>query len=380
MDQTIKLVDLKRQYEKLKTEIDESIKICLDGTSFIGGDLVTRFEKSFAEFSKVSFCIGISNGTVALELALKSAGVKPGDEVITVSNTFFATAEAILNIGAIPVFIDVDETSGLMDLSKLHKIITKKTSAIVPVHLFGHLVDIQKLSALVENYDIKIIEDAAQAHGAWANWGGPGSLSWAAAFSFYPGKNLGAFGDAGAIVTNSNSLSQQLRKMADHGRTSKYVHELVATNARLDTIQAAVLETKLKKLREWNRKRLEIATKYRGALQGLGFSILANSNFEESAWHLFPVRVSNRNQVMDHMKIHGIETGIHYPVPLHKQPALSSMYSDVALPVTETLCSQIVSLPLHPFLEDKEFKKVVDVFLEVADPIRVAKVSYFDKE
>lgn len=374
LDKVIKLVDLSRQYADLKSDIDERLQACLNNSSFIGGAQVADFEKEFADFCGVKHCIGASNGTTALEVALKSAGVGHGDEVVTVANTFFATAEAIVNIGAVPIFAEVCEENGLLDLELLPAYLSKKTKAIIPVHLFGHLVNIRELNEILGDRDVKVIEDAAQAHGARAQWGVPGQLSWAAAFSFYPGKNLGAVGDGGAITTDDDSLAKILKKMVDHGRISKYEHEIVGTNARLDTVQAAVLSVKLASLEKWNRRRLEIASRYFEVLSNFNFQVLRNRVFEESAWHLFSVRVNNRDKTLNHLKINGIEAGIHYPIPLHKQPALASDYLDVRLPVTEELCSQIISLPLHPFLEDSEIKRVLDVFLEVAQPVLKSKI------
>lgn len=368
MEKVIKLVDLSRQYSDLKTEIDEKLQMCLTQSLFIGGNYVRDFETAFASFCGVKHCIGASNGTTALEVALRSAGVGYGDEVVTVANTFFATAEAIVNVGAVPVFAEVCKASGLLDLELLPAYISNKTKAVIPVHLFGHLVDVRKLNDILGNRDIKVIEDAAQAHGARAQWGAPGQMSWAAAFSFYPGKNLGAFGDGGAIITNDDSRGELLKKMVDHGRISKYEHEIVGTNARLDTLQAAVLSVKLASLSKWNHRRLEVATQYYEVLRGFNFQVLKNELFEESAWHLFAIRVNNRDKTLNHLKMNGIEAGIHYPIPLHKQPALASRYHEISLPVTEELCSQIISLPLHPFLEESEVAKVLDVFLEVAKP------------
>jgi dTDP-4-amino-4,6-dideoxygalactose transaminase len=368
MNPKIKLVDLAKQYQAVKKSIDESIFSCIESSSFIGGKYVQEFERDFAALCCVDHAVGAANGTVALEIALKSAGVKQGDEVITVANTFFATAEAIINVGAVPVFVDVQEQTGLMDLEAVHTHISNRTRAIVPVHLFGHLVNIRNLQKQLQNSEIKIIEDAAQAHGARGEWGNPGSHSWAASFSFYPGKNLGAFGDAGAVVSNSEETISLIRKLIDHGRISKYVHEIVGTNARIDSLQAAILKAKLGALENWNLSRRKVALEYQNILSGSNFKILENQIFNESSWHLFPVRVSNRDEVMKFMSEENIETGIHYPVPLHRQPALKQNFHSLSLPVTEKLCSEIVSLPIHPFLENYEIERVMASFLKIARP------------
>ena len=362
----IKLVDISAQHKELRKELKRALKHVVRNSAFIGGDLLKIFEKSFGEFSEINYVTGVSNGTSAIEIALRANGIGYGDEVITVSNTFFATVEAIYNVGAEPVFIDVKEIDGLMDLDLIEKAITSKTRAIIPVHLFGHLVDMQKLIEITSKYKLKVIEDAAQAHGASADWGTPGALSDCATFSFYPGKNLGAWGDAGAIVTNHEHLHLQFQKLRDHGRLSKYEHDIIGTNARMDSLQAAVLSVKLTKLRSWNHRRIDIAKVYTEILKQRNFRILHSENRYQSAWHLFVVRVSNREAIQEHFKSLGIETGIHYPIPLHLQPALKVQFSNINLAVTETLANEIISIPIHPHLTDKEVLLIANEFIKVA--------------
>jgi len=366
----IKLVDLSRQHIELQTELYDAVQEVVLTNGFIGGKILENFEKRFAEFLNTDFVVGVSNGTSALEVALRANGIGAGDEVITVANSFFATVEAIINIGATPIFVDVNLKDGLMDLGQVESAITSRTRAIIPVHLFGHLVNIQKLKVIAKKFGLIVIEDAAQAHGAIAEWGKPGQLSEAAAFSFYPGKNLGAWGDGGSIATNIPHLASKYTKIRDHGRLSKYEHDLVGGNYRLDSLQAAILAIKLTKLREWNSRREEIANIYMSSLSERGFKILFDEHAYKSAWHLFVVRVANRANVQAHFKKHNIESGIHYPIPLHLQPAIANLYSHIKLPVTELLSGQIVSLPLHPHLTDSEIKEVVFRFLEVASIIK----------
>lgn len=363
----IKLVDLGKQHKDLEVELMTAIENIVATSSFIGGKPVTSFESSFADFCLVDNLIGVSNGTTAIEVALRANGVGEGDEVITVAHTFFATAEAILNVGAKPVFIDVNLVDGLMDISMIEAAITKKTKAVVPVHIYGHLVDIEKLKKTTDKYGLIVIEDAAQAHGASATWGRPGQISEAATFSFYPGKNLGAWGDAGALATNNQELADKYRKIRDHGRITKYEHDVVGMNARMDALQAEVLTIKLSKLRSWNNRRQEIAFRYIEKFKEKGFEALFEENSYESAWHLFVVRVANRDIIQNRFKEADIETGIHYPVPLHKQPALKEMFSGLTLPVTERLAKEIISLPLHPYLTDYEVSVIIDLFLKTAE-------------
>lgn len=364
----IPLVDLFRMHSHLMSDLNNAFEENVKDSSFIGGTPVKTFEEKFASYCGVNEAAGAANGTVALEIALRVAGIKSGDEVITVANTFFATVEAILNVGAVPIFVDICQDNGLMDLNQLPKLITKKTRAVIPVHLFGHLVNIEALTQILTGSEIRIIEDAAQAHGAKGKWGGPGTKSDAATFSFYPGKNLGALGDAGAIVSNNSEFIKMSKKIMDHGRTSKYSHDIIGTNARMDSIQASFLSRKMPYLDQWNLRRTEIATEYTKHLTPLGFSVVANETFDESSWHLFPVKVRNRLDVMNYLKEKNIETGIHYPIPLHKQSALASSYKNTFLPITEKFCEAIISLPIHPYLNDEEIFRIIRAFGEIAQP------------
>ena len=364
----IKLVDLGAQHEELKDELAAVVSKTVAKSAFMGGAIVKNFELNFAEFNKSNFAIGTSNGTSALEVALRVNGVGAGDEVITVANTFFATAESIFNVGATPVFVDIDEVDGLIDISKIASAITSKTKAIIPVHLFGHLVDMPSIMEIARNHRLIVIEDAAQAHGSVAEWGTPGKLSQGACFSFYPGKNLGAWGDAGAIVTDDSHLAALYSKVRDHGRLSKYEHDVVGTNARLDGLQAGILDVKLSALPRWNSRRADIAEKYIQRFTSAGFKVLFDHKKYKSSWHLFVIRVANRDDIQRHFKEREIETGIHYPIPLHKQPALISSFGGQSLPITEKLSAEIISIPIHPHLTESQVEYIIETFLDIAIP------------
>lgn len=364
----IKLVDPYKQHQTLEAELANAVKEIVAGSSFIGGKPVTKFEANFADFCSSENAVGVSNGTSAIEIALRANGVGIGDEVITVAHTFFATAEAILNVGAKPVFVDVNLVDGLMDISMIEGAITNKTKAVIPVHIYGHLVNIEELKKITDKFGLIVIEDAAQAHGASAKWGKPGQITEAATFSFYPGKNLGAWGDAGAIVTNNKILADKYRKIRDHGRLTKYEHDVVGMNARMDALQAEVLSIKLSRLRSWNDRRREIASRYIDSFsKKKNFKVLFQEDSYESAWHLFVIRVANREVIQNVFKEAKIETGIHYPVPLHIQPALQEMYSGLSLPVTERLAGEIISIPLHPYLTDQEVSEIINLFIKTAE-------------
>jgi dTDP-4-amino-4,6-dideoxygalactose transaminase len=367
----IKLVDLNAQHEELIVELLEAVKKVVSESSFIGADSVLGFEKSFAAYCNIEYAVGISNGTTALEVALKGCGISAGDEVITVANTFFATAEAIYNVGAIPIFIDVNILDGLMDTSKIEENIGSRTKAIIPVHLFGNLVNMPEVMRIADKYKLFVIEDAAQAHGASSDWGVPGSLSVCATYSFYPGKNLGAWGDAGAIVTNDEAFAKRVSKIRDHGRISKYAHDLIGVNARMDGLQSSILEVKLRALSKWNRKRQEVAERYIKSFSTAGFKVLSDPTKYSPSWHLFVLRVSNRNEIQDYFKSRMIETGIHYPIPLHKQPAIADQYLQLSLPVTELLAQEIISLPIHPHLTSEQIEEVIKEFLIIAKNLKL---------
>lgn len=361
MDQAnIPLVDLKAQYLALKPEIDAAIQNVLDTTSFILGPQVDAFEKAFATFCGTSHCVAMGNGTDATVLALEALGVGRGDEVITVAHTFIATAEGISELGAVPVFIDVRPDTLLLDVSKLEAAITPRTKAIVPVHLYGQTVDMDPLLQIARKHGLKVVEDACQAHGAEYKGRRAGSMGDAATFSFYPGKNLGAYGDAGAVVTKDAELADWIRRKRNHGRATKYTHDFVGRNSRMDGIQGAVLGVKLPHLDGWNADRRAIAARYDERLAPLGIRRVATQEGCLPVHHLYVVRVAHRDRILANLKEAGIEGGIHYPVPLHLQKAYSHLGMKKGdLPVTETAAGQILSLPIWPGMDTSVLDFVV---------------------
>ncbi len=399
---SIPLVDLKAQYLSLKKEIGDAVERVMAAASFIGGREVGEFEKSFGEFCGVQHCIGVGNGTDALTIALRCLGIGRGDEVVTVPNTFIATAEAISLAGANPVFVDVDEKTFNMDPAKLDELLEQKRrdgepriKAVLPVHLYGQPCDMERILAVARKRGLIVVEDAAQAHGAHCLLpgqgeapdgspgeraaGGPGahakkvgSMGDAACFSFYPGKNLGAYGDAGAVVTNNSTVARKARMLANHGRVEKYEHEVVGLNSRLDTLQAAVLGIKLRRLEEWTERRRQHASLYRRLMAaGVAAGQLAcpaEADYGRHVYHLFVVRVADRDRVRGELKRHGIETGVHYPIPLHLSQAYRHLgYREGDFPVAEKLSKEILSLPMYPELSEEQIETVCDHLLRACN-------------
>jgi dTDP-4-amino-4,6-dideoxygalactose transaminase len=351
--QSVPMVDLRAQYERIRPAIDEAIARVVASAQFIKGPDCEAFEREFAAYCGVRHAVGVANGTDALTLALRAYGVGDGDEIITVANTFIATGEAILLNGARPVFVDVDPVTRTMDPAALEKAITPKTKLIVPVHLYGQPADMEAILGLARPHRLPVLEDAAQAHGADIGGRRCGSFGHAACFSFYPGKNLGAYGDAGMVVSDDRGFVDRVRQLANHGAdTDKYHHVVLGTNSRLDTLQAAVLRAKLPHLEEWNGERRARVVAYHRALEGTPRLILpAERPGVRSAWHLFTIRVPERDRLQAHLETHGISTAIHYLRPLHLQPAMAAAGGQPGdLPVTEQLSREILSLPLYPEL------------------------------
>jgi dTDP-4-amino-4,6-dideoxygalactose transaminase len=358
MSKNIPLVGLFDQYQTIKSEIDAAIQNIITKSAFVGGDEVRRFETEFAAFCEARRCVGVGNGTDALYLALRALGIGPGDEVITVAHTFIATSEAISMTGATPIFIDVTEDTMLMDPALIGQAITTNTKAIVPVHLYGQSCDMDAIMEIARKHGLKVVEDAAQAHGG--RWRGQrvGSIGDAATFSFYPGKNLGAFGDAGAVVSQDEELIERIRMLANHGRLEKYTHKMEGVNSRLDGMQAAILRVKLRHLDEWNAKRRRIADAYREQLTDRGITLPAVHENAEPVWHLFVIRIGERERLQSLLKEEGIATGIHYPVPLHEQPAYEDRRASYSLPVTERAAQEVLSLPMYAELTQEQIEAV----------------------
>jgi dTDP-4-amino-4,6-dideoxygalactose transaminase len=346
----------------------------LGSSQFILGEEVEAFEEAFADYCGTDHAIGCGNGTDALELALAALGVGPGDEVITVAHTFTATAEAIVRSGAEPRFVDVAQGSLLMDPEGVAEAINDRTRAVIPVHLYGGVVEIQPLLEMAREHRIAVIEDAAQAHGATREGRRAGSWGNIATFSFYPGKNLGAIGDAGAVVTSDAALAERVRLLRDHGRTTKYHHQLIGRNSRMDGLQGAVLRLKLKHLDAWNDRRRQVARTFNENLAELpGITPLDSAGHNGSAYHLFVVRVSRRQEWLKRLNALGIATGIHYPIPLHFQKAYRSFTgADVRLPITEAACEEVLSLPMFPEISEAQVQRVIESVAAVADELAAA--------
>lgn len=357
----IPLVDLKAQYLSIKEEIDEAIQRVLNKCNFIMGDEVKEFEEELASFCSAKYAVGVSSGTDALLLALKAINIQPGDEVITVPNTFIATTEAITMAGGKIKFVDINEETFNIDTNKIESAITNKTRAILPVHLYGQPANMDPIKDVAKKYNLKVIEDAAQAHGAEYNNKRVGALGDIGIFSFYPGKNLGAYGDAGAVVTNDPDISHKIAMLRNHGRTKKYEHEYEGYNCRLDTLQAAILRVKLKYINSWNEARRNHASSYRKLLQNTDIILPTEQKVSKHIYHIFAVRTADRDNLLNKLKNEGIGAGIHYPIPLHLQPAYRYLgYKAGDFPVTEKCAREIISLPMYPELDEVKIKKVAE--------------------
>lgn len=351
--------DLQRQYHALKDEIDvAAARVFQSGYFILGGEL-EAFEEEFAAYCGVSHCVGVNSGTDALMLSFRALGLSPGDEVATVSATFFATVIGPLLTGARIRFVDIDPVTRLMDPDLLEKALTPKTKLIVPVHLYGRMADMESISDLAGRIGAGIVEDACQAHGARTGEIGPGMRSDCAVFSFYPTKNLGAFGDAGCVVTNDAGLAGNIRDLRNYGSTEKYHHPMPGINSRLDELQAVVLRVKLKRLDEWNERRRSIARRYLAGIQNDRVILPDIPEGTEHVLYVFAVETDDRDGLKEHLARHGIGSLIHYPAPLHHQEALRE-YRDVHLPHTEKLFERVLSLPLFPELTDDEADRVIE--------------------
>lgn len=353
------LVDLKRRYLSLKKEIDSGISRVIDNTSFIKGEDVTLFEKEFASYCNKSYGIGCANGTVALHLALLALGIGKGDEVITVPNTFIATSESISYVGGKVKFVDIDEKAMLMDLNKLENAITPKTKAIIPVHLYGQMVVMNRLMEIAEKHNLKVIEDCAQCHGAEQH-GRKAPYNDIGTFSMFPAKIMGALGDAGIIVTDTKEYAEKMKMLTDHGRLDKYNSAFEGYNYRLDTMQAAILRPQLKKLDEWVTRRRHLVKLYNELLNGIvetPFEMPGNKH----AYYMYVIKTKKRDELMKKLKDFGISTGVHYPIPLHLQPAYAYLKLKAgSFPVAEKCAKEILSLPLFPEMTDSEAEYVAE--------------------
>jgi len=365
----VPFVDLQAQYRSIKAEVDAAIQRVLDTSAFILGREVEAFERAFAEYVGAGECVGVSNGTAAIQLALQACGVGPGDEVIVPANTFFATAEAVSTAGATPVFVDCDPVTYNLDPNKIEEVITERTRAVIPVHLYGQPADLDAVFEAAERHNLLVFEDAAQAHGARYKGGRVGARGVAGCFSFYPGKNLGAYGEGGAVVTNDPEVARRLRMLRDHGSEQKYRHELVGYNFRLEGIQGAVLNVKLKHLDDWNALRRQHAARYRELLAPLADSgalaLPFEADYAEHVYHLFVIQTEERDSLQRYLSAAGVQTGIHYPVPVHLQPAYAALsHREGDFPNAEAQAQRVLSLPMFAELNGHQLKYVADALAD----------------
>jgi len=359
---SVPFLDLGSSHAPLADVILDDIAELIRSNAFTNGPAVAEFEHAFAAFCGSKICVGVGSGLDALRLALHALGVGPGDEVVVPAATFIATFEAVSQVGATPVPADVDEADYTLATDAAAAAVTHRTRAVMPVHLYGQLADMTRLGELARTRSLAIVEDACQAHGADRNGVRAGEVGVAAAFSFYPGKNLGAFGDAGALITDDERLAEQVRALREHGQRLKYHHDVIGYTSRLDTIQAAVLRHKLPLLNEWNESRREAARRYSEQLAGVGDLILpAVPCGSHPVWHLYVIRTRERDGLADWLRTHGIGVGLHYPQPVHLSAAYSSLgYAPGAFPVTERLATEALSLPIFPGITDEQLSAVVD--------------------
>jgi dTDP-4-amino-4,6-dideoxygalactose transaminase len=360
----IPYADLRSQYRAIKPEIDAAVLRVLDSTQFILGEEVAAFEQEFASYCRTGDAIGVNSGTSALHLALLAAGVGPGDEVITVPFTFVATAAAIVYAGAKPVFVDIDPETYTMAPSEIERAITPRTKAIMPVHLYGHPADMDSIVDIAKRRGLVVIEDAAQAHGAEYKGRRCGSMSVMAAFSFYPGKNLGAYGEGGAVVTSDPALAKKIRVMRSWGEERRYEHSVKGFNYRMDGIQGAILRVKLRHLEAWTEARRARAADYARAFDGTGIATPIERPQCRHVYHVYAVRLANRDATREALQSAGIQTGVHYPIPVHLQPAHADLgYVAGDFPISESAASQVLSLPLFPEMTSEQVQAVAAAVL-----------------
>jgi dTDP-4-amino-4,6-dideoxygalactose transaminase len=368
-------VDLRAQYRTIAREINEAISRVITEADFILGHEVDLFEEEFAAFCGAKYGVGVDSGTSALELALRAYEIGPGAEVITAANSFIASALAISHAGARPVLVDVDPATCTIDVTEIARAVTPRTKAIIPVHLYGQPAHMGPIRQLAEKLDLLIIEDACQAHGARYGGKRTGSLGHAAAFSFYPGKNLGAYGDGGIVVTNDSDVARRLRMLRNYGQKEKYDHQFRGYNRRLDTLQAAILRAKLRHLENWNVLRRWNARLYQRFLEGTGVVTPVEARGTESVWHLYVIQAELRDLLREHLVSRGISASVHYPVPIHLQPAYTDLgYKPGDFPVTEAVAQRILSLPMYPELGVNQIEYISDVIRDftVANPAEIS--------
>jgi len=361
----IPFVDLQAQYRSIASDVIDAMMRVVERGDYILGDDVRLFEEEFAQYIGTSEAVAVGSGLDALELALRAYGVGPGDEVITAANTFIATALAVMAVGARPILVDVDSETYNIDPAAIEAAITSKTKAIMPVHLYGQPADMLPILEIAQQHGLTVIEDAAQAHGAWYDGRRAGAIGHAAGFSFYPAKNLGAYGDGGIVVTNDAATAETIRRLRNYGQRLKYEHSVIGTNSRLDTIQAAILRVKLRRLDHWNAARREHAASYNVLLAGAPIVLPKTAQKCTHVYHLYVIQLDRRSEVQNLLTARGIGTGIHYPIPIHLQEACASLgYRKGDFPVTENAASRILSLPMYPEMTTGQREFVAEELLQ----------------
>jgi dTDP-4-amino-4,6-dideoxygalactose transaminase len=364
--ETVPYLDLRAQYRTLRSEVLSALEEICESASFAQGPATSKFDAEFAAYCGVDHCVSLNSGTSALHLALRCLDVGPGDEVITVSMTFIATAWAISYVGATPVFIDIDPVRRTLDPDKLEAAITSRTKAIIPVHLYGMPAEMDRIMAIAERHGVPVIEDAAQAHGARYKGRRAGQFGQIACFSFYPTKNLGAYGEGGALITNDASIAHRARSLRDHAQSQKYLHEEIGYNYRMDSFQAAVLSIKLNHLDQWNTARVDSARQYTELLKDSSYKLPAQMSDSECVWHCYVIETPERDRIRSGLQDVGIQSAVHYPVPVHLQKAYAHLdYRSGDLPITEALCEHCLALPIYPELSKEKLSRVASVLLDL---------------
>jgi len=375
----INFVDLNKQYSLIKPEIDDAIQRVIKNSSFIGGEEVSAFEEEFAQYCDAHYCAGVNSGTDALKFICMALGIKEGDEVILPVNTFIATALGVSSMGAKPVFVDCEDGTYNIDVKKIEEKITSRTKAIIAVHLYGQPAEMDSIISIAQKHKLYVIEDACQAHGAFYKDRRVGTFGIASAFSFYPGKNLGAYGDGGAVITNDADMTEKIKKLREYGQEKKYVHTERGTNSRLDGLQAAILRVKLRHLDGWNEKRRNVAACYYDNLKDLQIKLPVTMADRNHVYHLFVIETDNRDELLQYMSQKEIFCGIHYPIPLHLQGAYRELgYKEGDFPVSERSASRILSLPVYPELKKEEIryiKNTINEFVSITTSTPLASIT-----
>lgn len=353
-------LDLVGQFKSIADEVNAAVAAVLASAQYINGPIVQSFEQQFAQYIGTTECVSCNSGTDALFLALRALGIKSGDEVITTPFSFFATAEVISAVGATPVFVDIEPETLNLDLNQIEAAMTPRTKAIMPVHLFGQPVDMTRLMAIAQSYSLFVIEDCAQAAGAEWNGQKVGSIGHMGCYSFYPTKNLGACGDGGAVTTSDPQLAQKIRSLRTHGERERYIHEDIGLTSRLDAVQAAILQIKLRYLDQWNAQRQSLADRYTELFDRIaGITAPRSIPGGKSVWHQYTIRLQNRDVVRSQLQQQGVNTMLYYPIPLHRQPVYAKDYAQVQLPIAEQMAREVLSLPMFPELSIEQQDRVV---------------------